>query len=96
MTNIKITTERNLKVAFNELMEVNPLLELEDRTLLNGIDYKVFKNAPKTLRDLFDLIGMLNGDFPFMLDNNIQYSYYYLKEINHVSIHHKHYLRIVL
>ena len=45
MSNIKITTERNLKVAFNELMEVNPLLELEDRTLLNGIDYKVFKHA---------------------------------------------------
>ncbi len=76
MSNIKITTERNLKVAFDELMEVNPLLELEDRSLLNGIDYKVFKNAPKTLRDLFDLIGMLNGDFPFMLDNNIQYSYF--------------------
>ena len=69
MPETKITTETNLKAAFAELRKVNPLFELENRKLVNGIEYNVFKSAPKTLRDLFDVIHLLHGDFPVLLDD---------------------------
>ena len=75
MPETKITTETNLKAAFAELRKTNPLFELENRTLVNGIEYNVFKSAPKTLRDLFDVIHLLHGDFPVLLDEGIQLSY---------------------
>ena len=75
MPEIQITTKTNLRDAFAELRTVNPLLELEDRILQNGTNYKVFKNAPKTMRDLFDMIGLLHGDFPFLLNNGNQLTY---------------------
>ena len=75
MANTKITTKENLKEAFAELQTANPLLSLESRILKNGIEYKVFNNAPKTIRDLIDVIGMLHGDFPFLLDQGNQLSY---------------------
>ena len=52
MAQEKITTLNDLKVAFDELKALNPLLELETRKI-NNIDYNVFKNAPKTFRDLY-------------------------------------------
>ena len=57
MANTKITTKVNLKEAFADLQTTNPLLSLESRILKNGIEYKVFNNAPKTIRDLIDVIG---------------------------------------
>ena len=75
MANTKITTKVNLKEAFADLQTTNPLLSLESRILKNGIEYKVFNNAPKTIRDLIDVIGMLHGDFPFLLDQGNQLTY---------------------
>ena len=75
MPETKITTETNLKAAFAELRKTNPLFELENRKLVNGIEYNVFKSAPKTLRDLFDVIHLLHGDFPVLLDEGKQLSY---------------------
>ena len=67
MTEPKISTKENLKEAFAKLREVNPLLEITDRAI-NGSVYKVFKNAPKTMRDLFTVIELLHGDFPFIVE----------------------------
>ena len=67
MTEPKISTKENLKEAFAQLREVNPLLEITDRTI-NGSVYKVFKNAPKTMRELFTVIELLHGDFPFIVE----------------------------
>ena len=67
MTEPKISTQENLKEAFAQLREVNPLLEITDRAI-NGSVYKVFKNAPKTMRDLFTVIELLHGDFPFIVE----------------------------
>jgi len=67
MTEPKISTKENLKEAFAQLREVNPLLEITDRDI-NGSIYKVFKNAPKTMRDLFTVIELLHGDFPFIVE----------------------------
>ncbi len=74
MAQQKITTLNDLKIAFDELKTLNPLLELEARKIDN-IDYKVFKNAPKTFRDLYSLIQLLHGDFPFVNENNKQESF---------------------
>lgn len=74
MAQEKITTLNDLKVAFDELKALNPLLELETRKI-NNIDYNVFKNAPKTFRDLYNLIQLLHGDFPFVNENNKQESF---------------------
>ena len=52
MAQKKITTLQNLKVAFDELKAINPLLELESRNIDN-VDFSVYKNAPKTLRREF-------------------------------------------
>ena len=68
MPETKITTKTNLEAAFAELREANPLFDLENRTLLNGVEYKVFKSAPKTMRDLLEAIPLLHGDFPVLLD----------------------------
>ena len=67
MTEPKISTKENLKEAFAQLREVNPLLEITDRDI-NGSVYKVFKNAPKTMRELFTVIELLHGDFPFIVE----------------------------
>ena len=67
MTEPKISTKENLKEAFAKLREVNPLLEITDRTI-NGSVYKVFKNAPKTMRELFTVIELLHGEFPFIVE----------------------------
>ena len=75
MANTKITTKTNLSDAFDSLQNANPLLSLQPRKLMNGVEYKVFNNAPKTMRDLFDVIGMLHGDFPFLLDQGNQLTY---------------------
>ena len=45
MTNQKVTSLNDLKVAFEELRHVNPMLELVERNI-GGIDHNVFKNAP--------------------------------------------------
>ena len=74
MDQTKNTTLSDLENAFKEVMETNPLLALHDREL-NGVNYKVFANAPKTMRDLFDVIGLLNGDFPFIHENGNEHSY---------------------
>lgn len=74
MAQKKITTLQNLKVAFDELKTINPLLELESRNIDN-VDFSVYKNAPKTFRDLYDLIQLLHGDFPFINENNVQQSF---------------------
>ena len=74
MDRTKNTTLSDLENAFKEVMETNPLLALHDREL-NGVNCKVFANAPKTMRDLFDVIGLLNGDFPFIHDNGKEHSY---------------------
>ena len=52
MDQTKNTTLSDLENAFKEVMETNPLLALQDREL-NGVNYKVFANAPKTMRDLY-------------------------------------------
>ena len=43
MPETKITTKTNLEAAFAELREANPLFDLENRTLLNGVEYKFLK-----------------------------------------------------
>ena len=73
MTEPKISTKENLKEAFAHLREVNPLLEITDKAI-NGSMYKVFKNAPKTMRDLFTVIEFLHGDFPFIVEGKNQLS----------------------
>ena len=52
MSELKYSTKQNLSDAFFELRKLNPLLELADREI-NGVNFKVFQNAPKTMRDLF-------------------------------------------
>ena len=47
MSEQKISTKQNLSEAFAELRKLNPLLELTDREI-NGVNFKVFQNAPKT------------------------------------------------
>lgn len=74
MTQEKVTTLQDLTNAFEELRHVNPLLELEEREI-NGVIYNVFKNAPKTLRDLINTIQLLMGDFPFVNENGNQYQF---------------------
>jgi hypothetical protein len=74
MSEPKISTKENLKEAFAELRDVNPLLELEDRNI-NGSSFKVFKNAPKTMRDLFVVIEFLHGDFHFVVENSDELSF---------------------
>ena len=68
MSEPKISTKQNLSEAFAELRKLNPLLELTDRDI-NGINFKVFQNAPKTMRDLFGAIELLQGDFPFISED---------------------------
>ena len=68
MSEPKISTKQNLSEAFAELRKLNPLLELTDREI-NGINFKVFQNAPKTMRDLFGAIELLQGDFPFISED---------------------------
>ena len=74
MSEPKISTKENLKEAFAHLRKVNPLLEITDRTI-NGSNYKVFKNAPKTMRDLFTVIEFLHGDFPFIVEGKNQLTF---------------------
>ena len=74
MSEPKISTKENLKEAFAQLRDVNPLLELDDRNI-NGSSFKVFKNAPKTMRDLFVVIEFLHGDFPFVVENSDELSF---------------------
>ena len=68
MSEPKISTKQNLSEAFAELRKLNPLLELTDREI-NGVNFKVFQNAPKTMRDLFGAIELLQGDFPFISED---------------------------
>ena len=58
MDQTKNTTLSDLENAFKEVMQTNPLLAVQDREL-NGVTHKVFTNAPKTMRDLFDVVGFL-------------------------------------
>ena len=74
MSEPKISTKENLKEAFAHLRKVNPLLEITDRPI-NGSIYKVFKNAPKTMRDLFTVIEFLHGDFPFIVEGKNQLTF---------------------
>ena len=74
MSEPKISTKENLKEAFAHLRKVNPLLEITDRPI-NGSTYKVFKNAPKTMRDLFTVIEFLHGDFPFIVEGKNQLTF---------------------
>lgn len=74
MTQKKVTTLQDLTEAFEELRHVNPLLELEEREI-NGVTFNVFKNAPKTLRDLINTIQLLMGDFPFVNEHGKQYQF---------------------
>ena len=55
MSELKFSTKQNLSEAFSELRKLNPLLELTDREI-NGVNFKVFQNAPKTMRDLFIIV----------------------------------------
>ena len=74
MTEPKISTKENLSAAFAQIRDANPLLELDDREI-NGAPHKVFKNAPKTMRDLFSTIELLYGDFPFIAENKTELSF---------------------
>ena len=74
MTEPKISTKENLSAAFAQIRDANPLLELDDREI-NGAPHKVFKNAPKTMRDLFSTIELLYGDFPFIAENKDELSF---------------------
>ena len=74
MTEPKISTKENLSAAFAQIRDTNPLLELDDREI-NGAPHKVFKNAPKTMRDLFSTIELLYGDFPFIAENKNELSF---------------------
>ena len=74
MSEPKISTKENLKEAFAELRKANPLLEITDKDI-NGSKYKVFSNAPKTMRDLFVVIEFLHGDFPFIVEDKNELSF---------------------
>tara|TARA_Y100000996_G_scaffold186886_1_gene146068 strand:- start:654 stop:2312 length:1659 start_codon:yes stop_codon:yes gene_type:complete len=74
MSEPKISTKENLKEAFAELRKANPLLEITDKDI-NGSKYKVFANAPKTMRDLFVVIEFLHGDFPFIVEDKNELSF---------------------
>ena len=74
MSEPKISTKENLKEAFAELRKANPLLEIADKDI-NGSKYKVFANAPKTMRDLFVVIEFLHGDFPFIVEDKNELSF---------------------
>ncbi len=74
MTEPKISTKENLSAAFAQIRDANPLLELDVREI-NGAPHKVFKNAPKTMRDLFSTIEILYGDFPFIAENKDELSF---------------------
>ena len=74
MSEPKISTKQNMSEAFAELRKLNPLLELTNREI-NGIDFKVFENAPKTMRDLFGAIELLQGDFPFISEDDNELSF---------------------
>ena len=74
MSEPKISTKENLKEAFAELRKANPLLEITDKDI-NGSKYKVFANAPKTMRDLFVVIEFLHGDFPFIAEDKNKLSF---------------------
>ena len=74
MSEPKISTKENLKEAFVELRKANPLLEITDKDI-NGSKYKVFANAPKTMRDLFVVIEFLHGDFPFIVEDKNELSF---------------------
>ncbi len=74
MSEPKISTKQNLSEAFAELRKLNPLLELTDRDI-NGVNFKVFQNAPKTMRDLFGAIELLQGDFPFICEGDNELSF---------------------
>ena len=74
MSEPKISTKENLKEAFVELRKANPLLEITDKDI-NGSKYKVFANAPKTMRDLFVVIELLHGDFPFIVEDKNELSF---------------------
>ena len=74
MSEPKISTKENLKEAFAELRKANPLLEITDKDI-NGSKYKVFANAPKTMRDLFVVIELLHGDFPFIAEDKDELSF---------------------
>ena len=74
MTEPKISTKENLSAAFAQIRDANPLLELDDKEI-NGAPHKVFKNAPKTMRDLFSTIELLYGDFPFIAENKNELSF---------------------
>ena len=74
MTNQKVSSLNDLRVAFEELRHVNPMLELVERNI-NGTDHNVFKNAPPTLRDLINTVQLLMGDFPFINDRGTQYQF---------------------
>ena len=75
MSEPKISTKQNLSEAFSELRKLNPLLELTDREI-NGVNFKVFQNAPKTMRDLFAVIELLQGDFPFISEDDKELSFF--------------------
>ena len=75
MSEPKISTKQNLSQAFSELRKLNPLLELTDREI-NGVNFKVFQNAPKTMRDLFSVIELLQGDFPFISEDDKELSFF--------------------
>ena len=93
MSEPKISTKENLKEAFAELRKANPLLEITDKDI-NGSKYKVFANAPKTMRDLFVVIELLHGDFPFIVEDknelsfaeNIQKAKNICKHLNDIGI----------
>jgi len=93
MSEPKISTKENLKEAFAELRKANPLLEITDKDI-NGSKYKVFANAPKTMRDLFVVIEFLHGDFPFIVEDknelsfaeNIQKAKNICKHLNDIGI----------
>ena len=74
MSEPKISTKENLKEAFAVLRKANPLLEITDKDI-NGSKYKVFANAPKTMRDLFVVIEFLHGDFPFIVEDKNELSF---------------------
>ena len=74
MSEPKISTKQNMSEAFAELRKLNPLLELTNREI-NGVDFKVFENAPKTMRDLFGAIELLQGDFPFISEDDDELSF---------------------
>ena len=74
MSELKYSTKQNLSDAFFELRKLNPLLELADREI-NGVNFKVFQNAPKTMRDLFAAVELLQGDFPFISEDDKELSF---------------------